>query len=458
MTFSSWRKRQIGDLPSLSVVLPPTPGSPALGGSVLGCQIGMQRSSGASSTALPARCYPLLSARADTLSWRRPRENDSMTRSDAAEASATRQRPRLPPRAIRYGEFRVRRSRHSGELLVDRYEVVGLLDQGGMCDVYLAIDTVSDQPVAIKRLRAHLARDPDVRRGFLNEARTSMAATHPNVIKVLGFETPADSQPFIVMEALSGEPLSQHLRRETVMPESMVVRLAVQLASALARAHAVGIVHRDVKPGNLLLVGEQGAPHTVKVIDFGLAHRTSEDAARPTGGNWVAGTAQYMAPEQICADEVDARTDIYAFGVVLFRCVTGHLPFDLEPGADLLGHQLFSPAPPPSWLIDGLDPRLEQVILRCMRKHPGNRYQSMDDVFEDLDAIAATLGAPDDAPLRELPLKSSPDLYKPRNPKGRDAAEILAEQFGTDPPPPPSSRIAAEGLGFKPRATTPSGS
>jgi serine/threonine-protein kinase len=204
------------------------------------------------------------------------------------------------------------------------------------------------------------------------------------------------------------------------------------VASALVAAHRVGVVHRDIKPGNLFLLGPIGEPSGVKVIDFGLAKDTQDPEAGPNSTNLVLGTAQYMAPEQVLADPVDARTDVYAFGVLLFRTLTGQLPFDLDPGADLFSHQLFSPAPPPSWLIESVDPRLERLILRCMRKHPDNRYPSMQAVLDDLLTIAGSdAGEMTDAP----PLAPNPDVYQPRNQKGRDAAEALAAYFGTEPPP-----------------------
>jgi len=161
-----------------------------------------------------------------------------------------------------------------------------------------------------------------------------------------------------------------------------------------------------------------------------------------------------MAPEQVVADPVDARTDVYGLGVVLFRMLTGHLPFDLDPGMDLLGHQVFSPTPPPSWLVDGLDPRLEQVILRCMRKHPENRYQSMDALLVDLEKTWAYPLGPE-GEIEAPALARDPDVYKPRNPRGRGIAEYLAAYFGTDPPPPPSVELEASRMESGPASLSP---
>src|SRR5664279_5492922 len=146
---------------------------------------------------------------------------------------------------------------------------------------------------------------------------------------------------------------------------------------------------------------------------------------------------------QVLADPIDVRTDIYAFGVVLFGMLTGQLPFDLKPGADLFSHQLFSPAPPPSWLMQEVDPRLEQLILRCLRKHPENRYASMQALLDDLTTIEnnpLTAASEISVPV----LQHQPDVYVPKGSEGRGVAEDLARHFGVEIPPPPTLRMGAE--------------
>jgi serine/threonine-protein kinase len=232
------------------------------------------------------------------------------------------------------------------------------------------------------------------------------------------------------MEALQGESLAHYLDREKTMPQSMVLALAREAAGGLVAAHHAGIVHRDLKPGNLYLLGPQGAPTGIKIIDFGLSKDLRRIDSGPSSVNLVLGTAQFMAPEQVLADPIDARTDIYAFGVVLFNMLTGSLPFDLKLGPDLFCHQLFSPAPPPSWLLEDVDPRLEQVIVRCLRKHPENRYASMQALLDDLVIIS---DCPLDGARRISPpvLRREPDLYLPRSAEGRGVAENLARYFGS---------------------------
>jgi eukaryotic-like serine/threonine-protein kinase len=310
------------------------------------------------------------------------------------------------------------------------------LGRGGTSEVYAACDQSTGEAVVVKWLTPQAALDPQLRERFLLSARITRTVEHPGILRVFAIEEPADEPPYLVMEPLEGEPLADYLERERAMPEELLVPLARDIAAALSAAHALGIVHRDIKPGNVFLLGPKGEPHGIKIIDFGLAKDLEDPEAGPSSTNLILGTAQYMAPEQVLADPIDARTDIYALGALLFRALTGELPFDLDPGVDLFGHQIFSPAPPPSWLAETMDPRLESLILRCMRKHPENRYSTMDFVWADLEQIRST---PRGTPLPQPLLARAPDVYKPRNPKGLDAAEAIAEYFGTEPPPPATS-------------------
>ncbi len=343
-------------------------------------------------------------------------------------------------RAISRSSFQLHPTRYTGRRLGGRYELLGLIGRGGMSDVFLADDHEGHELVIVKHLKGEVAGNPEIRSRFLAEARTTMSIDHPSVVKVLGVEQSEDGRPYLVMEALVGEPLGDYLQREGAVPPDLAMVLFRQIAAGLAAAHRVGIVHRDVKPDNLFLVGPTGAPDGLKLIDFGLAKQLSSGPISTQ--NLIIGTAQYMSPEQVLCDPVDARTDIYALGVVMFRMLTGQLPFDAEPGADLLSHQLFSPAPPPSWLKEDLDPRVESVVLRAMRKHPDNRYPSMGALLRDLDRLLGMRSA--GSGVAEIPLvalEKFPDVYKPKNPSGREVAQLLAARFGAAPPPPPSSHL-----------------
>jgi serine/threonine-protein kinase len=332
--------------------------------------------------------------------------------------------------AQRLEDFRFVASDRDGQRLAGRYRVVGLLGTGSTADVYLAVDETTRDLVVVKALTEAAARNRQVRARFVLGAVAASSVRHPGVLRVLSIEESNSEPPYVVTEALPGEPLSDRLERTGALPQTMALELARQVAAGLVAAHASGIVHRDLKPANLFLVRTDDAPFAVKLIDFGFAKDTRADpGAGPSSVNLVLGTAQYMAPEQVLAEPVDARTDVYGFGVVMFRVLTGHLPFDLEQGVDLFSHQLFSPTPPPSWLVEELDPALEHIVLRCTRKYPENRYPSMQAVLDDLERVA------NGSPISELPFVREPDVFRPRNSSGREAAEALAAHFGEEPPP-----------------------
>jgi serine/threonine protein kinase len=335
-------------------------------------------------------------------------------------------------------DFRPQASDRDGTRLGDRYRIVGLLGSGATADAFLAEDETNGEPIVVKCLHRHLARDHQVRERFVYGARAALVVQHPAVARVFSVEEPPGELPYVVMEALLGQSLSEYLEANGPALEPWALAMAREVAAGLVAAHAAGIVHRDLKPGNLFVIADPAGHVRAKIIDFGFAKDTRDPDAGPSSSNLVLGTAQYMAPEQVLADPVDGRTDIYGFGMVLFRTLTGHLPFDLDVGVDLFSHQLFSPTPPLSWLLDDLDDELEEIVLRCVRKHPDNRYPTMEAVLADLDAVA------NNREISALPLTREPDVYKPKHATGREAAETLARYFGTEAPPPPTSRLDPE--------------
>lgn len=300
-----------------------------------------------------------------------------------------------------------------------RYELERAIDQGGTAVIYLARDLATGDERAVKILKDHAAKDPILRACFLAGARAAMGISHHNVVRVLGVVEPRDDHPFAVMELLRGESLDATLGRERRLSTERVVALARDAAQGLAAAHASGIVHLDIKPENLfLLASSRGS--TLKILDFDLAWVPGvEDPSERHGRLILRGTAKYMAPEQILGDPVDARTDVYALGVVLFRLLTGQLPFDLELGTTLLRHHLSSPIPPPSWLDESIDHRLDAVVVRATKKDPENRYPSMSALLADLDAVSLDLALT--APAEPAVV----DRYAPRSDRAREAARAL---------------------------------
>jgi serine/threonine-protein kinase len=328
-------------------------------------------------------------------------------------------------------EFKPAESQLTGMVLANRYKVHGYLTRGATARVYLAEDLEAGVPVAVKMLAPESIKSHELSHRLLREADALRDIDHPNVVRVLDTGETASGVPYLVLEALPGETLGDYLRRQGTPPFELSLSLVRQAAQGLCAAHRAGVVHRDVKPDNFVLVGPNGDPYGLKLIDFGMAKL--DGSGGTSGTHTILGTVEYMAPEQILAEPVDARTDVYAMGVVMFRLFTGHLPFETELPADLLRHQLFSSLPPPSWLEAELDPRIERMILTATRKNPGNRYASMQQLLDDLDAMVGVSSGE----VSQRPPPIAPDMYTPSTQRGREALAILAEKFGRYASVPP---------------------
>jgi len=290
------------------------------------------------------------------------------------------------------------------------YEIVGPLGAGGMGEVYRARDTRLDRAVAIKTLHAE-SRDPDQRSRFEREARAIAALSHPNICTVhdVGREEPSTGSgqgvDYLVMELLEGDTLAARLAKGP-LEIADVLAFAIQIAAALDAAHRRGIVHRDLKPGNVMLTRPGAARHgspQVKLLDFGLAKLRSEvapitDAATEavlTAQGQILGTIPYMAPEQLEGKPIDARTDLFAFGAIVFEMVTGKRAFNESSQASLIGAILHTSPPTITQVMPGSPPALERLVTVCLSKDPENRWSSAHDVLLQLKSIAAV---PQDAP------------------------------------------------------------
>lgn len=309
-------------------------------------------------------------------------------------------------------------------VIAGRYELGSLIGQGSMARVYSARDLSTQVNVAVKILSRRFAEIESERRRFFREARAALTIDHPNVVKVLDVGRRIDGRPFIVIEHLQGESLGECLRRRKQMPLNTALPIFRDAALGLQAVHEAGIVHRDVKPDNIFLLGEPDAPTGVRLVDFGLAKLHAHKGSK---SGTTLGTAAYMPPEQVLSEVVDARADIYSLGVVVFRALTGHLPFEGENDLDMLAHQVLLRAPPPSWFLDSLDARVDSIVLHAMRKHPDNRYADMGAFARDLQRL-----------IHDEPIAMSDgaltDVYRPSTELGLETTRLFCRKLGMSAP------------------------
>ena len=278
----------------------------------------------------------------------------------------------------------------SGRTISGRYVILDLLGQGGMGQVYRARDTTLKRTVAIKVLWPHLAASERARTRFRREAQSAARLNHPSIVAVYDHGADQDLQ-YLVMEHLHGRTLAALLAEEGPLEPGDAVAVAAELGRALAAAHGAGIVHRDVKPGNVIVTSENG----VKVLDFGIARAVTAETVTDTAA--VMGTAAYLSPEQAAGGRADARSDIYALGVVLYEMLVGEPPFVGETPLAVAYKHLNDVPLPPSELRPGVPRGLDAVIARAMAKDPDQRYATAEAMVRDLDGVPE---AEDTAPLR----------------------------------------------------------
>jgi serine/threonine-protein kinase len=295
------------------------------------------------------------------------------------------------------------------ERIGGRYLVRELIDEGGVALVLAADDTRELRRVAIKLLKPQLRESRDARERMAIEAHLGRRIHHPNVVQLID-DGEHEGLPYLVMELVDGPSLAELVRSRGPLPPTTAMELIRQASCGLSVMHGLGLIHRDIKPGNLLVAMNGSRPERLKVADLGYA----QTSRRITEEGTSVGTLAFMAPEQAVADGVDARTDVYALGVTLFFALTGELPFTGEPRL-LMGHQLLSAAPPPSWLASGVSPAVDRIVLTAMRKAPINRYADVTAMRDDIErALCMRSGVPRGA-KRTL----HPDRYRPATQLGR---------------------------------------
>src|ERR1700761_7834234 len=276
----------------------------------------------------------------------------------------------------------------SPRLVGGRYELGEILGRGGMAEVHRGRDLRLGREVAVKVLRSDLARDPSFQVRFRREAQAAASLNHPAIVAV--YDTGEDrtalgATPYIVMEYVEGETLRDVLRREGHLDPDRAMELAADICGALDFSHRNGIVHRDVKPGNVMIT-RTGA---VKVMDFGIARAVADNAATVTQTAAVIGTAQYLSPEQARGEAVDARSDVYSTGCLLYELVTGAPPFTRDSPVSGAYQHVRENAPSPSSVNPQVPPALDSIVMKALAKNPLNRYQSAAEMREDLQRALA---------------------------------------------------------------------
>ncbi|WP_432117283.1 protein kinase domain-containing protein [Streptomyces sp. bgisy032] len=324
-----------------------------------------------------------------------------------------------------------------------RYQLRDLLGQGGMASVHLAYDSVLDRQVAIKTLHTELGREQAFRERFRREAQSVAKLTHTNIVSV--FDTGEDTldgmtTPYIVMEFVEGRPLGsvldEDVRRQGAMPVDKALKITADVLAALEISHEMGLVHRDIKPGNVMMT-KRGV---VKVMDFGIARAMQSGVTSMTQTGMVVGTPQYLSPEQALGRGVDARSDLYSVGIMLFQLVTGRLPFDADsPLAIAYAHVQEEP-PVPSAINRALPPAVDALIARALKKNPNERFPSAEAMRDECLRVAASVQAAPPSIVPGTPAPSGSGVGSAVFPPVDQANPAPSGQVQTpyQPAPPPN--------------------
>ncbi|SCK16343.1 protein kinase [Streptomyces sp. WMMB 322] len=314
-----------------------------------------------------------------------------------------------------------------------RFQLRSLLGAGGMASVYLAYDSVLDRKVAVKTLHTELGREQSFRERFRREAQAVAKLTHTNIVSV--FDSGEDEidgamVPYIVMEYVEGEPLRSVLDEDIAslgaMPAEKALKITGDVLSALEVSHEMGLVHRDIKPGNVMIT-KRGV---VKVMDFGIARAMQSGVTSMTQTGMVVGTPQYLSPEQALGRGVDARSDLYSVGIMLFELLTGRLPFDADSPLAIAYAHVQEEAPTPSAINQSLTQAVDSLVARTLRKNPNERFDSAEAMNEECRRVARQTAG------------GAPSIIQggPPAQSGAGVGHAVFPQVGEGTPPPPGAQ------------------
>lgn len=350
-----------------------------------------------------------------------------------------------------------------GMVVEGRYKIQSVIGQGSAGTVYKAVQELIGREVAIKVLHDYLVSDDEFIKRFRQEAKASSRLSHPNIITIYDFGLiPEGQRPYIAMDLLIGTPMSDLLSQIERLPLEEAIPVFSQVCSALGEAHRQGVVHRDVKPENIVLVERSGQKFFPIVVDFGIARLMEEsDAAKITRTGTVCGSPTYMSPEQCTSSKVDHRSDIYSLGVVIYECLTGEVPFHSDELVRVMAMHLSDPPTPLNQVKPGLmfPEMLEEVVYKSLAKNPDQRYQSMEDFATALEEslkqkVPEPMASKSSSRAKSLepgPLaqddsfhrSQSQEMQAPsRGPSSRDlASRALEELQSRGPNEPPSTAV-----------------
>ena len=293
---------------------------------------------------------------------------------------AAQERTKLPRRSVNDPAL--------NKVIAGRYRLEARIGEGGMGIVYRARHVLIDRVVAVKLIRPDLRGETHLRAWMLREARAANRVDHAHIIDIHDIGETEEAELYLVMEYLVGTPLSAEISRGP-MPIQRAVDILEQMGAALARAHDLGVVHRDLKSDNILLTARGGRKDFVKILDFGLAALAHDPRLAPKGA--VFGTPEYMSPEQARGEQAGPQSDLYALGILFFEMLTGQLPFRSSDRDTLLEMQRSAPAPKPSSIRKDCHPVAERIIMRLLEKDPRRRYRDGHHLLKELKALQRSL-------------------------------------------------------------------
>jgi len=322
-----------------------------------------------------------------------------------------------------------------GKVIDGRYEIQQRIGEGGMGVVYKARQTSIDRVIALKMLNPQMAADQQWVQRFYNEAKACSRLQHPNTIRMFDFGQTSDGRLFMTMEFLDGMTLRQAIATQAPMAGNRVLKVLIQACASLAEAHSIGIIHRDIKPDNVFLLNMAGSPDFVKLLDFSVAKLLQENDRMRTQAGVVFGTPQYMSPEQGRGLPLDARSDIYALGILAFEMLTGRVPFHDENPMNVLQMHLRAEVPP---LPQTVPYEVQAVVRRALEKDPARRYQSAGEMMQHCQQVFAQIqgGGPSvgAAGVPKTMIAGYPPGGAPGGPPGQ-----YPQQGGPPPAYPPGS-------------------